>query len=80
MSNNKCDAQLALIRLAARTIEDKRARHEVEQARFALFSALAEGDKDAALKWVRTLRVATRAIQDWAGADVAAALDEIEGA
>lgn len=77
-NNQRCNAQLALIRLAARRIEDQRARHEVEQARFQLFAALQSHDDDAALQWIRTLRVATRAIGGWADTDVARALDEIE--
>lgn len=74
----RCNAQLALIRLAARQIEDQRARNEVEQARFQLFAALDLGKDDVALKWLRALRMASKAIPDWADADVAEALDEIE--
>ena len=73
-----CDAQLALIRLAARAIEDKRARHEVEQARFNVYAELETGNNEGARQWLRTLRVAAQAIPDWAGPHVAVALDEIE--
>lgn len=71
------DAALAAIRMAARAIEDQRARHEVEQARFGVFAALQSGDSADAQQWLRVLRIATRAIPEWASEDVTAALVEL---
>ena len=80
MSNtrSRCNAQLALVRLAARRIDDQRARHEVEQARFAVFAALESEDDQAVRLWCRTLRVAAQSIPDWAGPEVIEAISEIE--
>lgn len=78
MSSNKCDAQLALIRLAIRAVGDPRARHELEQARFGLYEAIEAEDATIARAWLRTLRLGVRAVPSWADAEVAAALEEIE--
>jgi hypothetical protein len=71
------DPALAAIRMASRAVTDQRAYHEIDSARFNLFAALQGSDYESARKWLRVLRIATRAIPDWAGPEVDAALADI---
>jgi len=62
MDNNKFDAQLHLLRSAARaaTALNMRAGHEAESARFNLFAALQAERTDSARNWLRALEVSLR--------------------
>ena len=61
------DAQLHVLRTAARAVGDPRHRHELETARFKLFAALESGDDAEALALLEALEVGFDAAT--AGAD-----------
>ncbi len=74
------DPELHLLRSVARRCEDARTRQEVESARFALFAAFEQGDRDGAARWSRALRVAVEGLEPRLCAVALEALDEIDRA
>lgn len=56
----KFDPQLHILRSVARSMEDNRQRQEAKSARFNLFAALEQNDRESALTWLEALEVSLK--------------------
>ena len=77
MERKNIDPELAMIRAAARTIDDGRARNDLEGARFNLYSSVEAADQGRAVRWLETCRVCAEALEPATRGRVNAALDRI---